>query len=75
MLCANLRTDGHVVPEDTGRADSGLGIRIEGGCGACIGMLVSRSSGSRLPGLGLKLGFRRWDRYGLHGRGGMMKSY
>ena len=62
MLCACPRTVGHVVPEDTGYAVSGLGIRIEGGCEACIGMLVFRSSGSRLPGLGLKLGFRRRGR-------------
>ena len=59
MLCAYPRSDEHVVPGDTGHVVSGLGIRIEEGCGACIGMLAFRSSGSRLPGLGLKLGFRR----------------
>lgn len=75
MLCAYPRPDGHVVPEDTGHVVYGLGIRIKEGCGTSIGMLVFRSSGSRLPGLGLKLGFRRWDRCGLHRRGGMMKSY
>jgi hypothetical protein len=75
MLCACSRPDEHVVPGGTEHAVSGLGMEIEEGCGVCFEMLVFRSSGSRLPGLGLKLGFRRWDRYGLHCRGGMMKSY
>ena len=37
-------------------------------------MLGFCSGGSRHPGLGLKLGFRRWDRDGLHRRGGVIKS-
>ena len=74
-MCAYSRSDEHIVPKDTEYGVSGLGVKIEGGCETCSGMLVFRSGGSRHPGLGLKLGFRRWDCHGLHPRGGMVKSY
>jgi hypothetical protein len=75
MLCRPLWGYGHIVPQDTGHAVFGLGTGITRGCMARGGMLVSCSSGSRPPGLGLKLGFRRGTvRASSSGRGDEVPS-
>ena len=74
MLSWLARNCAHVVPEEARHPVYFLGIRIAEGCGVCSGVLVFRSGGPCHPGLGLKLGFRRWDRDGLHRQGGVMGS-